>query len=134
MNNNTTFSNIFKTIRTVCHFLPLLISLAWLIYWIFNPANWVADYILAPMMMIGWISLIIARPLKTVITGFKFIKAGLKIGYDITMIIPACYTTALIGFFIALTAFMLILMYFPAGITLYFLFSEGNAVSENTYI
>ena len=130
---NTT-NNIFKTIRTVCHFLPLLISLAWLIYWIFNPANWVADYILAPMMAIGWISLIIARPLKTVITGFKFIKAGLKFGYDITMIIPACYTTALIGFFIALTAFMLILMYFPAGITLYFLFSEGDTASENTYI
>ena len=37
--------DVFAKFRTVCHFLPLLSSVAWVIHTVFDPSRFVSDYI-----------------------------------------------------------------------------------------
>ena len=56
-------SEIWAIVRCVCHFVPLITSIVWILYYAFDPSNFIVDYILAPIMIIGWIAALVARPI-----------------------------------------------------------------------
>ena len=69
-------SEIWEDIRFVCHFLPIITSIAMIIAYCFNPSNFIADYILMPIAVTGWIAAIIARP-------FAIIKSVFGISWKV---------------------------------------------------
>ena len=114
-----TFCTIFAKIRLACHFLPILTSVAWLIHTVFDPSNFVSDYILVPLLFIGWISALLARPLKFIKVAFCLVTGGLSIGWTICPLFPMCIATAGIGLALGATAALFIVAYAPAAITIY---------------
>lgn len=60
----TDFAEIWAIITMVCAFLPLISTLAWLLYAIPGMPIFVTDYILVPMMFIGWGATVLSCPLK----------------------------------------------------------------------
>ena len=74
--DDNSLATIWATIRFVCHFLPILTSIAMLIAYTCNPSNFVADYILVPIAFIGWIAAIIAKP-------FAIIKSVFSISWKV---------------------------------------------------
>lgn len=115
---STNLKNILSLIRTICHFLPLLTSLVWIIHSTLNPSNFIADYLLLPIALIGWGSALIARPLKFFTTALKLVIGGWTIGWAICPFFPMCILTALIGALVGFFAILVILVYAPAVITI----------------
>ena len=62
--SKTDFAAAWENISTVCAFLPLITTLAWLLYAIPGMPIFVTDFILVPMMCIGWIATLISCPVK----------------------------------------------------------------------
>ena len=62
--SKTDFASTWETISNVCAFLPLVTTLAWLLYGIPGMPIAVMDFGLVPMMFIGWIATLISCPLK----------------------------------------------------------------------
>ena len=58
------FAAIWENISTVCAFLPLITTFAWLLYAIPGMPIFVIDFILVPMMFIGWGATLLSCPLK----------------------------------------------------------------------
>ena len=111
-------------IRAICHFVPLICSLVWILYYTLDPSNFVADYILFPLMAIGWISALIACPLQFIKVALKLVAGGWTVGWAICPLIPMCFGTALAGAAIGLFAGILLVTFAPAAITIYMFFKD----------
>ena len=119
LTNTKHISDTWINIRLICHFLPLLSTIGWIVDYTLNPSNFIVNYILFPLMVIGWIAAFIARPRELFAVIRKFISTGWATGWSICPLFPICYATAL---FIAgvglIPAFMLVLGA-PAAVTLF---------------
>lgn len=111
-------------IRDVCHFVPVICSLVWIIYYAFDPSNFVADYILFPLVMAGWVAALIACPLQFIKVAFKLVVGGWTIGWTICPLIPMCFGTALAGAAVGLCAALMLVVFAPAAITIYNFFKD----------
>ena len=127
VNTRSTFEKVGETwamIRVVCHFIPVICSLVWLVYYAFEPANFVADYILFPLLVVGWVSAIIACPLRFLKATFGLALAGLKLGWVICPLFPMCIVTALFGGALGLMGGILLGAFAPAIVTIYAFFKD----------
>ena len=123
----TTFEKlgeIWGMTRAICHFVPVICSLVWILYYTLNPSNFVADYILFPLVMIGWIAALIACPLQFIKVAFKLVVGGWTVGWTICPLIPMCFGTALAGAAIGLFAAIVLVVFAPAAITIYNFFKD----------
>ena len=111
-------------VRAVCHFVPVICSLVWILYYTLNPSNFVADYILFPLVMAGWIAALIACPLQFLKVAFKLMIGGWTIGWTICPLIPMCFATALFGAALGLMGGLALVVFAPAAITIYNFFKD----------
>lgn len=111
------FAQLLDNIAIACVFLPLITSLAWLIYAIPGLPIWITDFILVPMMIVGWVATLISCPLKLLkllgkMVGKPFL-AGLRFP-----IVPANVVIALFLLSAGITAFIGLLIFAPALVTI----------------
>jgi hypothetical protein len=126
-----TILDVFAKFRTVCHFLPLLSSVAWVIHTAFDPSRFVSDYILVPLLVIGWAAALIARPVKFITLAIGLATGGLTLGWTICPLFPLCIATAGIGLALGVSAALFLVAYAPAAITIYcFVKDKLNASSD----
>ena len=111
-------ADVWLKIRIPCHFIPLVTSLAWIIFYTLEPSNLVVNYILFPLMIIGWGAALIARLFDFIALVFGLIGTGLSFGFSI-FIIPFNFLFALIGGTIALAIAFGLVVYAPGAVTIF---------------
>lgn len=116
-------AEIWFKIRIPCHFIPLLTSIGWIIYYTLEPSNFVVNYILFPLMVIGWGAALIARFFDFISLVFGLIGTGLSFGFSI-FIIPFNFLFALIGGTIGLSIAFVLVVYAPGAVTLFCLIRD----------
>lgn len=124
---NATFDKIcdvWATIVLVCHFVPLVCSLVWILYYTVHPSNFVVNYIMTPLLIIGWGAALIARLGKFLVMPFSFVAKGWSIGWFICPFFPLCLLTAVFGAIFGFAGAMMIAVYAPAAVTIFCLFTD----------
>ena len=110
-------AEVWAIVYTACHFIPLISSLAWIIYYTMNPSNFVVNYILFPLMVIGWVAATIARfPAFLSLMG-KCVGMGTSIGF--IFIFPFNLAFMLVGMAFGLALAGGIAIYAPAVVTIF---------------
>ena len=123
----STFERILETwamIRMICHFVPVLTSLGWLIYSCTNPSDGVFAFLLAPMIVVGLLAAIIATPWQFIKAAFKLMLTGWKLGWTLCPFFPTCIGTALLGAALGAAGGVMLMVYIPAAITIYNFFKD----------
>lgn len=110
------FSSVWVIIRTVWAFLPLATTLAWLLYAIPNMPIFVIDYILFPMMIVGWVAGVTYRPGKVLKLAGKMVGKLFLLGLKFPFF-PADLLVAVIMGCIGASAFVALLAFAPAAVS-----------------
>jgi hypothetical protein len=111
-------------VHAVCHFLPLAVSVAWLLFYLTNPANLVVNVFFAPVMIVGWVAALLATPLKFIVMTFKLIAGGWTVGFCVFPFFPMCFLTGFIGAVLGFGASVMIALYAPAAVTIFAFFEK----------
>ena len=117
----STFEKVAETwamIRAICHFVPIVSSLGWLVAWAI-PNDTLFTYVLMPLIAIGLLAAILAAPLQFLKTAFSLTIGGWTLGWTLCPFFPMCFTTAFIGAGLGLTAGLALAIFAPAAITIY---------------
>ena len=111
------FAELLDNIAITCVFLPLVTTLAWIIYAIPGLPIWIADFVLAPMMIVGWVATLISCPLKLLKLLGKMVGKPFLLGLRFP-IIPANFLIAMFLLAGGLTVFAGLLIFAPALVTI----------------
>ena len=114
---------IWATIRFICHFLPILTSIAMLIAYTCNPSNFVADYILMPIAFIGWIAAIIAKPFGIIKSVFSISWKVFKFFFFMPVFLVST-TAAIAAGIVSFGILTMIAVFAPAVFTIILLIKE----------
>ena len=118
---DTAFS--FGDIYFWCHIIPLVTTLCWAIYAIPGIPDWMCSYILFPLMCIGWLATLIARPGVILGLAVKLISSGFSAGLMFPLF-PLNLAVALFCGCLGLLGFALLVGLAPAVVTIYYLLAE----------
>lgn len=109
---------VWENIRFFCHFVPLLTTLAWGLYAIPDLPITVIDYFLVPLMILGWIAAIIARPLEIIKLVGRLAGKGFLVGLLIPIIPVNLFLAVIIGG-AGLVAVAALLLFAPGALTIF---------------
>ena len=119
--------NLWEQIRLWCYFIPIITTVAFLVYAIGGIQDGsLASIILIILMAIGWIAALITGPMRIIKLFVKWTWGGCKFGFNICPFIPLCFFTACMGFCFGFGIMSAIFNVVPAAITLYYYFNEEN--------
>ena len=118
------FLTIWRKVRMVCHFVPLLTTLGWILYLI-DEQTFGNSYFVVGMMAAGVIAMLIARPWRAIKTFLKLTVGGVIGGFAIFPIPPVCIITAAVGLCIGGALAFGLFFVAPGAFTIYCMFNEG---------
>lgn len=115
---------MWKKIKYVCYFLPILTTVAFVLNWAIDIPNVIADGILLPMACIGWLAALLTGPIKFLKGVVRSTLTGWNLGSVVGIV------GALFGGLIGTVAGLAAILYAPAVFTIHQAF-EGNTMQTS---
>ncbi len=120
----TRLSDIFSNVYIILHFVPILTTIAWIIYFIFGQNDAMMS-VLGPIILIGSASAVITHPIKILLLVLKKVGGAFLapvIGFPI---FPFNLMVAALCGGIAVTIFLAMMIFAPAILPLYYFFTDN---------
>jgi len=103
---------VWNKVKYVCYFLPMLTTIAFIVNWVFDIPNGIADVILFPIACVGWTAALITGPVKFMKGILRCVGIGWNLGTAVGIV------GALIGGTFGAVAGLAIVIFFPTVFTM----------------
>lgn len=116
--------DIWDTVQLCCYFIPIVTTIVWVLSSNFNLPIFLEDYILFPIMFVGWIAVFLTGPIRLLKLLLEVSFWSGKIGFALIPIFPICLISGLTCLIVCFCLLLYVFIYAPAAITLYCFFRD----------
>lgn len=115
--------DIWERVRLCCYFVPIITTVALIIDFIFELSDFAENYIIWPMVIIGWAAAVLTGPFRLIKLIWKWISFGWK-AFWIIPVYPICLILGCMGAVLCFAGIGYILLFAPAVVTIYYFVTE----------